>query len=74
MKQVDSLAEFHKFVGQQLQHAEAPLMSPEEALARWRDQQETLAAIREGLADIEAGRTRPVEVTLRELKARLPVS
>jgi predicted transcriptional regulator len=72
--QADSLAEFHKFVGEQLQQADAPLMSPEEALARWRERQETLAAIREGLADIEAGRTRPVEETLHELKARLAAS
>lgn len=44
-------------------------MSPEEALARWREQEETIAAIREGLADVEAGRVRPVEDVIRELRA-----
>lgn len=72
--QTEPLVEFHKFVGQQLQQADAPLMSPEEALARWREHQETLAAIREGLADIEAGRTRPAEEVLNDLKARLSAS
>lgn len=74
MSQTSSLAEFHKFVGQQLEQSDAPPMSPEEALARWREHQETLAAVREGLADIEAGRTRPVEELIAELKASLPLS
>ncbi len=65
-----SLADFHKFLGQQLSHPGAASMSPEEALARWREHQVTLAAIREGLADIDAGRTRPVEELIHELKAR----
>ncbi len=65
------LAAFHKFVGDQLQNADASLMSPEEALARWRERQSTLSAIQEGLADIDAGRTRPVEELLEELQARL---
>lgn len=66
------LAEFHKFVGEQLLEADASLVSPEDVLARWRERQSTLAAIREGLADIDAGRTRPVEELLEELRARLP--
>ena len=66
----ETLAEFHKFVGQQLSHPGAASMSPEEALARWREHQETLEAVREGLADIDAGRTRPVEELIQELKAR----
>lgn len=45
-------------------------MSPEEALPRWREHLVTLAAIREGLADIDAGRTRPVEELIQELKTR----
>ena len=66
----ETLAEFHKFVGQQLSQPEAASMSPEEVLARWREHQETLAAIREGLEDIDAGRTRPVEELIQELNAR----
>lgn len=71
---IHSLAEFHKFVGEQLQSVDASLLSPEEVLARWRERQSTLNAIREGLADIDAGRTRPVEDLLDELRARLPAS
>ena len=66
----NNLAEFHEFVGRQLQHPEASQLSPEEALVRWREHQATLAAIREGLADIDAGRTRPIEELLGELKTR----
>ena len=70
MAHTETRAEFHKFVGQQLSHLGAASMSPEEALARWREHQETLAGIREGLADIDAGRTRPVDELIQELKAR----
>lgn len=69
--QPNSLASFHKFVGQQLQSDAAETMSPEEALALWRDREESLEAIREGLADIEAGRTYPAEDVIRELRSRL---
>jgi predicted transcriptional regulator len=69
MPHSETLAEFHKFVGQQLTQPEAASMSPEEALARWREHQETLAAIREGLKDIDSGRTRPVDELIQELKS-----
>jgi hypothetical protein len=36
-------------------------MSPEEALALWREEQETLASLREGLDDVAAGRTESLE-------------
>jgi len=36
MVHTETLAEFHKFVGQQLSHPGAASMSPEEALVRWR--------------------------------------
>lgn len=64
------LAEFHRFVGNILDTEPAEMISPEEVLARWRKQQETLAAIREGLADIEAGRTTPLEDFDREFRQR----
>jgi len=69
--QTSTLESFHQFVGQQLAATTAEPMSPEQALALWRERQESLAAIREGLADVEAGRTRPAEDVLRELRAEL---
>jgi predicted transcriptional regulator len=46
-------------------------MSPELAVAIWREREETLDAIREGLADVEAGRTFPAEEVIRQLRAEL---
>ena len=69
--QANTLASFHQFVGRQLVSEGAAQMSPELALALWREREETLAAIREGLADVEAGRTYPAEEVLRELRAEL---
>jgi predicted transcriptional regulator len=48
----------------------------EQAMRAWRDEQEhqeTLADIRAGLADIEAGRVRPLEDVIRELDIRLGI-
>jgi hypothetical protein len=57
----EELASFHRFLSQQLQNG-GPGMSPEEALDLWRaehpsreDYEETVRALREALADIEAG-------------------
>lgn len=69
--QINALANFHQFVGQQLASEDAAQMSPELAVAIWREREETLAAIREGLADVEAGRTFPAEDVIRELRAAL---
>jgi predicted transcriptional regulator len=55
------LESFHRFIGQQLQTDAAMGMSPEQALAQWRERQETVAAIQEGLADVDAGRTKSLE-------------
>lgn len=65
-----SLHDFHKFVGEQLQLGAGAKMSPEEALQIWRERQATLAAVREGLADIEAGRTKPLQQFLSEFQSR----
>lgn len=64
------LAEFHRFVGDILQADKVSLISPEEVLARWREEQETLQAIREGLADIEAGRTVSLQEFDQEFRQR----
>jgi hypothetical protein len=56
---------FYQYLGAQL-HLGVPSKSPEELVGQWREQQEyqeTLAAVREGMADAEAGRMR----SLREL-------
>jgi len=67
----NTLASFHQFVGQQLASEAAANMSPELALALWRERENVLAAIREGLADVEAGRTYPAEDVIRDLRAEL---
>lgn len=65
-----SLHDFHCFVGEQLQLGAGAEMSPEDALHLWRERQATLTAIREGLADIEAGRTKPLQQFLDEFQSR----
>lgn len=52
-----TLESFHRFVGELLQSNSQSSLSPEEAWSMWQERMETLSAIREGLADIEAGRT-----------------
>ena len=69
--QPNTLASFHQFIGQQLASESAAQMSPELALAMWRERQDALAAIREGLADVDAGRTFPAEDVIREMRAEL---
>ena len=55
------LIDFHRFLGEKLNHGDA-LISPEEALDEWRaqhaaedDEQDDLEAIKEALADFDAG-------------------
>jgi hypothetical protein len=64
------LQSFHRFVSKKLEADAAVNLSPEEALAQWREEQETLAAIREGLADVEAGRTKSLEEFDRDFRQR----
>ena len=64
------LENFHRFIGEQIQSDDAAKMSPEQALALWRERQETVQSIREGLADVEAGRTRPLDEFLADFQAR----
>ncbi len=64
------LQSFHQFLGRQLESAAAALISPEQALALWREEQETIAAIREGLVDVDAGRTKPLDQFDREFRQR----
>lgn len=72
--ETSGLEKFHRFIGEQLQSDDAARMSPEQALALWRDRQETVQAIREGLADVEAGRTKPLDEFLADFQARNGIS
>jgi len=63
----DSLQSFHNFVAGKL--AAGREMSPELALALWRERLREAAAIREGLDALDRGDSRPVESFLKELDA-----
>ena len=55
------LQSFHEFVAKQLKNGHGNL-TPEEALAKWRERTESVKAIQEALDDMEAGDTgRPLE-------------
>lgn len=64
------LENFHQFIGEQLRSDRAAEVSPEEALLLWRERQETIEAIREGLDDVEAGRVKPLDDFLRDFEER----
>lgn len=66
--QLSELERFHAFVGRQLESSEPP-PTPEACLALWREHCEVLEAIREGLAEAEAGLGRPFREVLEEIQA-----
>jgi hypothetical protein len=59
---------FHQFVGKQLELS-GPLPTPEECLQLWRERCEVIEAIREGLAEADAGLGIPLEEFLREARS-----
>jgi predicted transcriptional regulator len=63
----DSLESFHDFVGAKI--ASGRTMSPEFALALWRERQRETAAIQEGIDALDRGDARPIDDFLRELDA-----
>jgi hypothetical protein len=70
---VNDLRAFRGVIDEQLANGGADL-TLDDALARWEyenqtdeEREETLEAIRQGLADVEAGRTRPAEDVIRDL-------
>lgn len=67
---VTELQNFRQYLDQRLTDGSQEL-SPEEALRDWREHQQTIQSIRRGLADVEAGRTRPAVDVIEELRARL---
>jgi len=68
--ELSSLEGFHRFIGDQLRSDAAAKMSPEQALALWRDRQETVQAIGEGLADMEAGRSKSFDQFRQDFASR----
>jgi predicted transcriptional regulator len=72
----DELDNFHRFATDRLRNGEADL-TIDDLVIEWdsrRDRDEINAAIREGLADVDAGRTRPANEVTEELrkKHRIP--
>jgi predicted transcriptional regulator len=60
------LRSFHEFVAAQLQSRDAS-QSPEQVLAMWRERRETIASVRRGLDDLDAGRVTPAADVLERL-------
>lgn len=68
----DQLDDFHRFASAKLDNVGADL-SWEELFILWqseRERDEINAAIREGLDDVEAGRVRPADEVMRELRQK----
>ena len=79
---IDDLRAFHEFVSLKLAEGGNDPLSPQDCLDLWlienqspEEEAETLEAIRQGFADLDAGRTRPAEDVLRDLcrKHNLPM-
>ena len=75
-QRANDLRAFRQYIDQQLTNGGAE-MTLDDALLNWEfenqtdeERAETLEAIREGLADVEAGRTRPAEDVIRDLCRR----
>ena len=67
---VSELSSFREYLDNRIADGETEL-SPEQALSDWRELQESLASIRRGLADADAGRIHPADEVFEELRARL---
>ena len=67
---ISELSSFREYLDNRIADGEAEL-SHEQALSDWRELRESVASIRRGLADADAGRIRPADEILEELRARL---
>ncbi len=67
---VSELQNFREYIDQRLTSG-SERVSPEDALRNWREHQQTMQSVRCGLADVEAGRTRPAVDVIEELRSRL---
>jgi predicted transcriptional regulator len=72
-QRANDLRAFRQYIDERLTNGGSE-MTLDEALANWEvenqtdeEREETLQAIREGLADVGAGRTRPAEAVIRDL-------
>lgn len=63
----NDLASFHVFVAEHLKSGGQEI-SPEQALALWRERLEAIESIGRGLADVEAGRTRLAKDLLEDVR------
>ena len=68
--EASALENLHQFVGAQLRSNRSTDISREEAVVLWRKGQQTLEALREGLAHVESGRVKPLEEFLRDFESR----
>ena len=65
------LESFHQFVGKQLQSPSTTIPpTPEQVLALWREEQDTLAAIKQGLLEMEAGEGIPLDEFDRQIREK----
>jgi len=70
------LNSFHRFATERLRTSEAEL-TIDDLVIEWdsmRNREQINAAIREGLADIDAGRTRPADQVTEELRRKHNIS
>lgn len=70
MQADNELENFHRFVTEQLKNGPATL-TPEQVLANWREQLDTVASIQRGLDDIDAEQTQPSSDVLADLRDEL---
>lgn len=67
---VSELSSFREYLDNRIADGETDL-SPEKALSEWRELQESLASIRRGLADADAGRIHSADEVFEGLRAQL---
>lgn len=66
-----ALQSFQEFPSRQMNAQPPADLSPEQAVARWREEQSTLSAVQEALADVAAGRTRSLDEFNEEFRRRV---
>ena len=71
IKAQTDLQSFHEFLTQKLQSQNTDL-TPEQAVAQWRERQATIASVQRGLNDLDAERVNPADEVLDRLKRAAP--
>ena len=70
---VDEINRFHRFAVQRIEQSQQEELTLDDLLIEWDStthRDEINRAIREGIADVDAGRTYPVDQVNQELKAK----